>query len=168
MPVLSAQSILRLEPLKPLAPRQSHEESGCSYGLSACGYDIRIAEDLQLAPGEFKLASAMELFDMPNTIMGIVHDKSTWIRQGLCVFNTVIEPGWRGHLTLELKNVNQEVYQPWTSQMHRKDDPVIKLTPGTPIAQVVFHWLDEPTDQPYPEDGKYQDQEPGPQAARKG
>jgi deoxycytidine triphosphate deaminase len=33
-----------------------------------------------------------------------------------------------------------------------------------PIAQAVFHPLDEPTDQPY-ESGKYQDQKRGPQAA---
>ena len=39
---------------------------------------------------------------MPRDMVGVVHDKSTWARRGLSVFNTVIEPGWRGKLTLEL------------------------------------------------------------------
>lgn len=63
--------------------------------------------------------------------------------------NTVIEPGWRGHLTLELT-------------MHGYD--VLDLPRGCGIAQVVFHFLDEETEMPY--DGKYQDQQAGPQEAR--
>ena len=39
----------------------------------------------------FILASAIEEFDVPNNLLGIVHDKSSWARKGLSVFNTVIE-----------------------------------------------------------------------------
>ena len=168
MSVLSAQSILSVRPLEPLLPRTQHPESGCSFGLSACGYDIRLDQDVRLRPGEFVLASTMERFQMPPSIVGIVHDKSTWIRRGLCVFNTVIEPGWSGYLTLELKNVNQEVEQPWTSTIYRTDGPVLEMSAGTPIAQVIFSWLDTPTNQPYPENGKYQNQERAPVSARSG
>lgn len=165
MTVLSSQTIRRLQPLSPLLPRTQHKESGCSFGLSACGYDIRLDQDVTLRPGEFSLGSAMELFDMPKNVVGIVHDKSTWIRRGLCVFNTVVEPGWRGYLTLELKNVNQETYTEFKVD-HRHKEPTLRLVKGTPIAQVIFSFLDEESESPY--EGKYQDQERGPVAAKDG
>jgi dCTP deaminase len=164
--VLSAQTIRRLKPLKPLLPRTQHPESGCSFGLSACGYDIRLDQDVVLRPGEFKLASSIEKFKMPSNVVGIVHDKSTWIRRGLCVFNTVIEPGWCGFLTLELKNVNPETSMPFTSEVYGYREPTIRLVAGTPIAQVIFSFLDEATEQMY--EGKYQNQKRGPVAAKDG
>jgi dCTP deaminase len=170
MTVLSAQTIRRLEPLAPLLPRTQHPESGCSFGLSSCGYDIRLDQDVELRPGEFKLASTLERFQMPPNVVGIVHDKSTWIRRGLCVFNTVIEPGWYGYLTLELKNVNPETEfhlpRPGTLGMLKNNAPVIKMIAGTPVAQVIFSFLDETTEQAY--EGKYQDQQRGPVEAKDG
>lgn len=160
MTVLSAQSVRRRRLVEPCVNRQQHEESGCSFGLSACGYDIRLDQDLELWPGQFRLASAMEEFRMHNDVVGIVHDKSTWARRGLSVFNTVIEPGWRGFLTLELK---------LQTTMDRAPDgwpEPLRLVRGTPIAQVVFHLLDEATESPY--SGKYQNQERGPVPARDG
>jgi dCTP deaminase len=120
-----------------------------TYGLSAAGYDIRIAESLWLWPFFGRLASAMETFRMPKDVLAIVHDKSSWARRFVTVQNTVIEPGWYGSLTLELTN-----HRPWP----------VYIRAGTPIAQVVFHKLDEATCQPYR--GKYQGQAPGPQPAR--
>lgn len=128
-----------------------HERSqfnGMSYGLSMAGYDVRVAEDLLLFPGDFSLASTVEHFNMPNDVLGIVHDKSTWARQGLSVFNTVIEPGWNGYLTLELKN---------------QSDNVLKIDAGSPIAQIVLHQLTQEAEKPY--QGKYQNQRKGPVGA---
>lgn len=85
---------------------------------------------------------------MPKNVVGIVHDKSTWARRGLAVQNTVIEPGWRGFLTLELTN---------------HGSVPIKIERAMPIAQIVFHFTDEET---VGYEGKYQDQERGPQEAR--
>ncbi len=85
---------------------------------------------------------------MPDNVMGIVHDKSSWARKGLTVQNTVIEPGWAGFLTLELT-------------YHGESELFVHY--GDPIAQIVFHRLDEITEQPYI--GKYQNQERGPQEA---
>lgn len=137
---------------------------GKSYGLSAAGYDVRLDQDIMLECGSFCLASTIEHFDMPNDLLGVVHDKSTWVRQGLMVHNTVIEPGWTGHLTLELQ-AHADVRLPsrgfhWASVSRAR----FILLKGTPIAQVVFHTLVEATEQPYR--GKYQDQEAGPQPAR--
>lgn len=145
--ILSAQTIRRIKPIDPFVERGVIR--GRSYGLSVAGYDIRIAQDMILFGGDFKLASSVERFDMPDDILAEVKDKSSWAREGLSVFNTVIEPGWRGYLTLELKNQGKK---------H------IVLQAGDPIAQVLFYRLDEPTEAPY--SGKYQDQENMPVPAR--
>lgn len=163
MSVLSAQSIMRVKPLSPIEPRTQDPNSGCSYGLSACGYDIRLDQDVMLGPGKFILASTMEEFHMPTNVVGVVHDKSTWVRRGLQVFNTCIEPGWRGFLTLELKNVHPESKWPW---WRAAEEPIIEMKRGTPVAQVIFSWLDAHTEFPYA--GKYMDQPRGPVAARDG
>jgi len=154
--ILSAQTIRKLCKgengylLQPFSERTRHE--GVTFGLSAAGYDVRIEFDAggteverTLQPGEFLLASTIERFDVPNFVVGIVHDKSTWARRGIAVQNTVIEPGWAGFLTLELTNHSS---QPVT------------IPRGVGIAQVVFHTMDEPSEQPY--EGKYQDQARGP------
>ena len=124
-------------------------EGGMSYGLSVAGYDVRIAQDIYLQPGEFSLASTVEKFAIPIDILAKVADKSTWARRGLAVQNTIIEPGWCGFLTLELTN-------------HGKEPLEIKA--GMPIAQIIFHRLESPAEAIYK--GKYQNQEAGPVAAR--
>ncbi|MCZ8100604.1 MAG: dCTP deaminase [Burkholderiales bacterium] len=159
--ILSAQSIrFRCQPphIKPgliqgeplISP--FHERStaeGMSFGLSCHGYDVRVAEELHLSNGAFVLASTIERFNMPADLAGFVKDKSSLARQGVCVQNTIIEAGWCGYLTLEIT----------------KHSPgYLHLPAGSPIAQIVFQLLDEPTEQVYR--GKYQDQEAGPQAAR--
>jgi dCTP deaminase len=108
-----------------------------------------VAEDISLGTLCFSLASTVEYFKLPNDIIAFVHDKSTWARRGLSLFNTVIEPGWEGFLTLELMN-------------NGFNDILMKA--GTPIAQIIFVRLEEATDSPYA--GRYQKQEAGPQPAR--
>lgn len=115
--------------------------NGVSHGLAEVGYDIRIKQDIRFSAyngnrgptvwvdsipyrGRFTIASAMEEFEMPLDLAGVVHDKSTWARNGLSVFNTVIEPGWKGFLTLEL------VY-------HGENG--LHIPAGSGIAQVLFH-----------------------------
>lgn len=153
MSALSYQTIKALGIINPWNERTEWETpSGqkYTYGCGPAGYDIRLAEFREVRFGKLVLASSIERFTMPNNVIGRVHDKSTWVRRGLTVQNTVIEPGWKGYLTLEL-TYNED----WGS---------IKILPGSPIAQVVFDFLDEPTEKPYT--GKYQDQKPGPQSAR--
>jgi dCTP deaminase len=152
--ILSAQSIRLNKLLEPCHPRT--ERNGLTYGLGPCGYDLRLdlgngKQERYLRSGEFILAAALERFTMTPSIMARVCDKSSLARRGLSVMNTVIEPGWRGFLTLELVNHGHKV---------------IRLEQGQAIAQVIFEWLDAPTELPYPETAKYQDQEAGPQAAR--
>lgn len=140
--ILSAQSIAALcnglsPMISPFHLRTHHE--GMTFGLGPAGYDVRIKQDVYVMPGEFALASTVEHFDIPPDVLATVMDKSTWARVGLNLFNTVIEPGWKGWLTLELVN-------------HSLD--TIEIPAGSPIAQIVFHRLDQPTERPYA--GKYQ------------
>lgn len=162
--IVNGSALLRAAPIVDMWPNKQVEH-GVSFGLGEAGYDIRIKQDIRFLGtyggmaveidglitgrklGRFTLASAIEEFQMPDSLMGIVHDKSTWARRGLSVFNTVIEPGWKGFLTLEL------VY-------HGEGELIIPA--GAGIAQVVFHKLEEP--QAY--SGKYQNQEDKPVPAR--
>lgn len=152
------------EPIKNMESTKTRKH-GVSYGLSEAGYDIRLKQtiefyrchiigdfrtkiDGEVQPrGRFVIASAIEEFQMPNDLVGVVHDKSTWARKGLSVFNTVIEPGWNGFLTLEL------VY-------HGQD--YLILPAGAGIAQVLFSQIEETAAY----GGKYQNQENRPVQAR--
>lgn len=144
--ILSGKTLRKIKPVEPFVERSV--QNGKSYGVSVAGYDIRVDHGVSLDPRCFILAASLEHFDMPGNVVGRVHDKSSWARQGLSVFNTIIEPGWRGYLTLELFNAG---------------DDVIRIEMGDPIAQIIFEYTDQTTEG---YTGKYQDQERGPQKAR--
>lgn len=152
MTVRNRSYLLQSKPIVDMHGKKLTGPGGTSYGLGEAGYDIRIKQVIRFygrgivryvetnektGVGRFALASAIEEFNMPGHLTGIVHDKSTWARRGLSVFNTVIEPGWKGHLTLEL------VY-------HGEGELIIPA--GAGIAQVMFHEVLEPAHYT----GKYQ------------
>ncbi len=139
--ILSAQSIkARKGMIEPFLLRSN--SFGMSHGLSCAGYDVRIAQDVTLLPQGFSLASTIEQFNMPLDVLALVKDKSTWARRGLAVQNTVLEPGWKGYLTMELSNHGTQS---------------IQIVRGMPIAQIVFMQLDQPTEMSY-SGGKYDNQ----------
>ncbi|KKN38554.1 hypothetical protein LCGC14_0752490 [marine sediment metagenome] len=122
---------------------------GVSYGLSSCSYDLRLSElellwgsplSLKIEPGGFRLGCTLETIKMPHNIVGLIKDKSTWARRGLSVFNTLIDPGFEGQITLELKNQGTEL---------------LKMPYGIGIAQIIFFECGE-VENPY--SGKYQGQ----------
>lgn len=162
--ICNGDNLLMASPIKNMLATKERLH-GVSHGLAEVGYDIRIKQGVKFYPqlrrhmvvtppfrggpireGLFALASAIDEFTMPDNLCGIVHDKSTWARKGLSVFNTVIEPGWRGFLTLEL------VY-------HGYEELLIPA--GAGIAQVIFHQTELPANY----HGKYQDQEDHPVGA---
>jgi dCTP deaminase len=67
----------------------------------------------------------------------------------MSAFNTHIDPGFSGFVTVELANLGEQI---------------IRFEKGDPLCQIKFELLDYYTDLPY--SGKYQSQERGPQAAR--
>ena len=163
--IINREALLSKAPIKNMltAKERSH---GVSYGLAEAGYDIRIKQSIEFrnvyyasgtkqavyvddswaGDGKFTIASAIEEFDMPNDLVGVVHDKSTWARHGLSVFNTVIEPGWKGFLTLEL------VYHGTKN---------LFIPAGAGIAQVLFSKIAIPNAY----DGKYNGQPDRPVSA---
>lgn len=111
--------------------------------------DLHLAESesLWLQPGNFCLASTIETFNMPTFVVGFVVGKSTYAREGLQIeVAGLIDPGFQGDLTLELKNLH--------------DQRNILLSIGQPIGQVYFMFTDRPVDIPYgPHNGNhYQNQ----------
>lgn len=60
-----------------------------------------------LQPGEFVLASTVECITLPDDIVGRLEGKSSLGRIGLLIHSTAgyVDPGWNGHLTMELSNV---------------------------------------------------------------
>lgn len=101
-----------------------------------------------IAPGEFILASTMELVNLPDDLVAVVNGRSTFGRLGITVHVTAgyVDPGFRGTITLEIYNCG----------------PVtVELCPGERIAQLVFERLSTRARTPYGAPGsnnKYQDQ----------
>lgn len=107
-------------------------------------YDVEYLygnECTYIMPGEFILATTIEKFSIPNDAAAFVQGRSSIGRIGLMVQNAgFVDPGFKGHITLELKN----------------DSPnAIKLIPGYPVGQMVFFSCDS-VEKPYC--GKYQGQ----------
>ena len=98
-----------------------------------------IAEDDEafiLHPGEFVLASTYEVITLPDDIAGRLEGKSSLGRLGLLTHSTAgfIDPGFSGHITLELSNVA---------------NLPVKLYPGMKIGQLCLVKLSSPAEHPY-------------------
>jgi deoxycytidine triphosphate deaminase len=89
----------------------------------------------KLEAGQHCLARTAEYIGICSALSGRVEGKSTWARRGLLVHTAgFIDPGFRGHITLELKNLGHKP---------------ITLLPMEPIVQICFGWLDAPALRPY-------------------
>ena len=72
--IINGNALLQAAPLTPML-REKMREHGVSYGLTEAGYDIRIKQEVTLTPERrFQLASTVERFNMPNTMVSFVHD----------------------------------------------------------------------------------------------
>ncbi len=112
-------------------------------------------EPLVLHPGEFVLGSTFEAVTLPDDVAARLEGKSSLGRLGLLTHSTAgfIDPGFSGHVTLELSNVATLP---------------ITLWPGMKIGQMCFFRLSSPAEHPYGSDAygsRYQNQR-GPTASR--
>ena len=144
-----------------------------SYGLSSYGYDLRITDefkvftnvysaivdpknfstdsfvDIQTAvaiipPNSFALARSVEYFRIPRKVLCVCLGKSTYARAGIVVNVTPFEPGWEGHVTIEISNTT-----PLPAKIYANEG----------IAQVLFFEADEECEVSYADrKGKYQGQ----------
>ena len=64
-------------------------------------------QPFMLHPGEFVLGSTLETIELPDDLVARLEGKSSLGRIGLLIHSTAgyVDPGWKGHLTLELSNV---------------------------------------------------------------
>jgi len=144
-----------------------------SYGLSSFGYDFRIADEFKIftnalntvvdpkdfkkesfidykgkicliPPNSFALARSLEYVRIPEDVFAIVLGKSTYARCGIIVNVTPLEPGWEGHITIEISN----------------STPLpVRVYANEGICQGVFFKEDEPPLLSYAKrSGKYQKQ----------
>jgi len=144
-----------------------------SYGLSSYGYDIRVGREFKIftnvnstvvdpknfddanvvdvvadvaivPPNSFALARTIEYFRMPDDVLAICLGKSTYARCGIIVNVTPFEPGFEGHITIEISNTT-----PLPAKIYANEG----------IAQVLFFQGDEPCEVTYADKkGKYQAQ----------
>ena len=110
--------------------------------------EIKGEQPFILHPGEFVLGSTLENIELPDDLVARLEGKSSLGRIGLLIHSTAgyVDPGWRGHLTLELSNVA---------------NLPITLYYGMKIGQLSYLALSTPADNPYGSPGlksKYQGQ----------
>ncbi len=98
--------------------------------------EVEQGEAFVLHPGEFVLASTFEVVTLPDDVAARLEGKSSLGRLGLLTHSTAgfIDPGFSGHVTLELSNVATLP---------------IKLWPGMKIGQLCFFRLSSPAEHPY-------------------
>jgi len=110
--------------------------------------EIGDEEPFILHPGEFVLGSTLERVRLPDDLVARLEGKSSLGRLGLLIHSTAgfIDPGWDGHVTLELSNVA---------------NLPITIYYAMKIGQLSFVQLTEPAESPYGAAGlgsKYQGQ----------
>lgn len=100
------------------------------------GVEVGSKEFFILHPGEFVLASTYEVISLPDDLAGRLEGKSSLGRLGLLTHSTAgfIDPGFSGHITLELSNVA---------------NLPVKLFPGMKIGQLCLIRLSSPAEHPY-------------------
>ena len=98
--------------------------------------DVKGDEPFILHPGEFVLGSTREYVRLPNDLVARLEGKSSLGRLGLLIHSTAgyVDPGFEGHLTLELSNVA---------------NLPITIYPDMKIGQISFFRLTSPADDPY-------------------
>jgi dCTP deaminase len=117
--------------------------------------EVDATEPFVLHPGEFVLGATYEVITLPDDIAARLEGKSSLGRLGLLTHSTAgfIDPGFSGHVTLELSNVATLP---------------ITLWPGMKIGQLCFFRLTSPAEHAYGSDkygSRYQGQR-GPTASR--
>lgn len=117
--------------------------------------EVDATEAFVLHPGEFVLGATFEVVSLPDDVAARLEGKSSLGRLGLLTHSTAgfIDPGFSGHVTLELSNVATLP---------------ITLWPGMKIGQLCFFRLTSPAEHPYGSEkygSRYQGQR-GPTASR--
>lgn len=112
-PALATSPETALDHAREVVYQQKHER-----------HELPFKSAFLLHPGALALVPTLEWVTVPEDLIGAVTARSTWAREGLSIATaTLIEPGYKGIVTLELANLGQIP---------------IKLYPGLQLAQITF------------------------------
>lgn len=115
------------------------EPSDLSACLNPAGYDLRCFKTVILKPKQYELVATLETVELGLNVTAYLHIRSSLAREGVIGSFAVVDPGFRGQLTMNLHNVSE------------KD---IILREGERIVQIVFHKLGNVAQKGY--SGSYQ------------
>ncbi|MEM2941840.1 MAG: dCTP deaminase [Candidatus Bathyarchaeia archaeon] len=107
--------------------------------LQPAGYDLKAAQEVTIGSGEQRLLAASETIELPSCLLGLLHLKSSFVREGLYASLALVDPGFRGQLTVSLLNAGKDA---------------VRMKCGEPFLQLTFIRLSSLPERPY--SGKYQ------------
>ncbi len=108
--------------------------------LSGAGYDLHVAMETAIPAGKHQLAATLERVELPNDLTGTLYIRSSLARAGILASLALVDPGFRGQLTISLYNAGSETF---------------RMSKGDRFVQIVLHRLSTKTGRPYR--GRYQD-----------
>ena len=111
-------------------------ETSC---LNPAGYDLRCSKKVILKPKHYELVATLETIELGLNVTAYLHIRSSLAREGVIGSFAVVDPGFRGQLTLNLHNVSEKE---------------VTLREGERIVQIVFHSLGSAARKGY--NGSYQ------------
>src|SRR6266567_5106728 len=110
------------------------------FRLNPAGVDLRIDREVRLKPKQQMLVASMERVELSNRIVGFLHLRSSLAREGLFASLALVDPGFRGQLTVSLYN---------------SGDSAVHLAKGERFIQLSLLRLGKPATRNYT--GRYQD-----------
>jgi dCTP deaminase len=108
--------------------------------LCGAGYDLRVAMDATIPARTHQLVATMERVELPDDLVGTLHIRSSLARAGIIASLALVDPGFKGQLTISLYNSGTQTFS---------------MNKGGKFVQIVLHSLGMKTQHPYR--GKYQD-----------
>src|SRR6266568_4125791 len=109
------------------------------FRLNPSGVDLRVDRNVRLKPKQQLLVASMERVELSNGIVGFLHLRSSLAREGLFASLALVDPGFRGQLTVSLYN---------------SGDSAVNLTRGERFIQLSLLRLGKPAVNKYA--GRYQ------------
>jgi dCTP deaminase len=109
------------------------------FRLNPAGVDLRVDRNVRLKPKQQSLVASIERVELSNRIVGFLHLRSSLAREGLFASLALVDPGFRGQLTVSLYNTG---------------DSAINLVKGERFIQLSLLRLGKPAIKEYT--GRYQ------------
>ncbi|MBI4035828.1 hypothetical protein HY383_02680 [Candidatus Daviesbacteria bacterium] len=90
----------------------------------------RKQEEVVIKPGDYYLVSTLEIINTPKDLMPVLFPRTSLFRAGLLLLNSKTDPGYKGALTMGLKNLSEFD---------------VKLQMGARICNIVFYKIEGQT-----------------------